>query len=192
MKRGFGSDNHSGVCPEVLEAIGERLLVLQGEAAATQGTATVVCDSYGDRSLLSARLLPVVCHRSDAPLFPRQKARCLAACREGAVLVSARIAKGEQDIIRSVADDGFPIITIDDNGFPAVYHPSERRLSLCAASRLLIVTPWQYHYRRADDHITVAYCKAMNCLVQALCHIRLDESRCHRIHRHILTCHLLC
>jgi hypothetical protein len=132
------------------------------------------CDTYGDRGLLSARLLPVVCHRSDAPLFPRQKARCLAACREGAVLVSARIAKGEQDIIRSVADDGFPVITIDDNGFPAVYHPSDRRLSLCAASRLLIVTPWQYHYRRADDHITVAYCKAMNCLVQALCRQKDD------------------
>ena len=69
----------------------------------------------------------------------------------------------------------FPgIITIDDNGFPAVYHPSERRLSLCAASRLLIVTPWQYHYRRADDYITVAYCKAMNCLVQALCRQKDD------------------
>ena len=132
------------------------------------------CDTYGDRRILSARLLPVVCHRRDAPLFPRQKARCLAASREGAVLDSARIAKGEQDIIRTVVDDGFPVITINDNGFPAIYHPSDRRLSLCAASRLLIITPWQYHYHRDDDQITVAYCKTMNCLVQALCRQKDD------------------
>jgi hypothetical protein len=132
------------------------------------------CDTYGDRSLLSARLLPVVCHHRDVYLFPLQKARCLAAAKEGAILVSARIAKGEQDIIHTVADDDYPVITIDDNGFPAVYHPSDRRLSLCAASRLLIVTPWQYHYRRADDQITMPCCKTMNCLVQALCRQKDD------------------
>lgn len=142
-----------------------RLLIANGH---------IDCDTYGDRSLLAARLLPVVCHHRDAPLFPCQKANCLAASRNGAILVSARIAKGEQDIIRTVADDGFPVITIDDNGFPAVYHPSDRRLSLCAASRLLIITPWLYHYRRADDQITVAYCKTMNCLVQALCRQKDD------------------
>ena len=62
----------------------------------------VVCDSYGNSQLLSARLLPVVCHRIDAPLFQQQKARCLAAAALGAILVSARIAKGEQDIINSI------------------------------------------------------------------------------------------
>ena len=117
---------------EIWQELQVRLLINNGY---------IDCDTYGDRRLLSARLLPVVCHRRDAPLFSHQKARCLAAAKEGAILVSARIAKGEQEIIRTVADDGFPVITIDDNGFPAVYHPSDRSLSLCAASRLLIVTP---------------------------------------------------
>ena len=129
----------------------------------------VVCDSYGNSQLLNGRLLPVVCHRKDAPLFEVQKTRCLVAAATGIVLVSARIAKGEQDIIDSAIHQGYPVVTVEDNGFPSLYHPSERRMDLCVANKLLIVTPWQYAYRRIDDTITVAECKAMNCVVQAIC-----------------------
>ena len=129
----------------------------------------VVCDSYGNSQLLSARLLPVVCHRKDAPLFQQQKARCLAAAASGAILVSARIAKGEQDIINSAIQQGYPVVTVEDNGFPSLYHPSEHRMDLCLANKLLIVTPWHYAYRRVDDTISVAECKAMNCVVQSIC-----------------------
>lgn len=31
----------------------------------------VVCDGYGNVGLMRGRLLPVVCHRKDAPLLPR-------------------------------------------------------------------------------------------------------------------------
>ena len=129
----------------------------------------IVCDSYGNSQLLSARLLPVVCHRKDAPLFQQQKARCLAAAASGAILVSARIAKGEQDIINSAIQQGYPVVTVEDNGFPSLYHPSEHRMDLCLANKLLIVTPWHYAYRRVDDTISVAECKAMNCVVQSIC-----------------------
>ena len=129
----------------------------------------VVCDSYGNSQLLSARLLPVVCHRKDAPLFQQQKARCLAAAASGAILVSARIAKGEQDIINSAIQQGYPVVTVEDNGFPSLYHPSEHRMDLCLANKLLIVTPWHYAYRRVGDTISVAECKAMNCVVQSIC-----------------------
>ena len=129
----------------------------------------IVCDSYGNSQLLSARLLPVVCHRKDAPLFQQQKARCLAAAASGAILVSARIAKGEQDIINSAIQQGYPVVTVEDNGFPSLYHPSEHRMDLCLANKLLIVTPWHYAYRRVGDTISVAECKAMNCVVQAIC-----------------------
>lgn len=37
------------------------------------------------------------------------------------------------------------------------------------ADRLLLITPWQYHYSPADTPITRPACKAMNCLAQALC-----------------------
>ena len=129
----------------------------------------IVCDSYGNSQLLSARLLPVVCHRKDAPLFQLQKARCLAAAALGAILVSAHIAKGEQDIINSIMQQGYPVVTVEDNGFPSLYHPSEHRMDLCLANKLLIVTPWHYAYRRVGDTISVAECKAMNCVVQSIC-----------------------
>ena len=102
----------------------------------------IVCDSYGNSQLLSARLLPVVCHRKDAPLFQQQKARCLAAAALGAILVSAHIAKGEQDIINSIMQQSYPVVTVEDNGFPSLYHPSEHRMDLCLANKLLIVTAY--------------------------------------------------
>ena len=134
----------------------------------------IICDSYGDRQLLQRRLLPVVCHRKDAGLFELQKQRCLEAAAADAVLVSGRIAKGEQDIIDTALSRGFPVIIIADNGFPELYHPSERRIHLCSEGLLLMVTPWLYHYRRADEGISVAECKTMNCIAQALCRTKDD------------------
>ncbi len=57
---------------------------------------------------------------------------------------------------------------ITDNGFPERYHPSQDRLQLCAAGRLLLITPWQYRYHPEDASIDVPSCKAMNGLAQAL------------------------
>ena len=134
----------------------------------------VECDSYGDRQLLTRHLLPVVCHRKDLRDFGKQKAACLEAARQGAVLVSAHISKGEQEIINAVMDEGLPVVSIDDNGFSELYHPSERRMTLCAEQKLLIVTPWVYKYRPAEEDITVIECKTMNCVAQALCRQRDD------------------
>ena len=156
---------------EALAAIAARLLPCD----ASQGTragGTLRCDSYGNRSLLERRLLPVVCHRRDKNRFAEQKARCLQAAAQGAVLVSARIAKGEQDIMDTAAAQGYPVVRIADNGFPDIYHPSTVQLSLCAQGKLLLVSPWQYHYRRKDDPITVLYCKTMNCVAQAVCRLK--------------------
>lgn len=132
----------------------------------------VVCDGYGNVGLMRGRLLPVVCHRKDAPLLPRQKERCLKAAEEGAVLVSARIARGEQAIMDEAMSRGFPVIWVQDNGFQERFHPSERLTELCASGRLLLLTPWVYHYRPMDSHISVAECKTMNCVVQALCRLK--------------------
>lgn len=134
----------------------------------------VGCDSYGDRQLLERRLLPVVCHGKDSKLFSKQKARCLAAARDGAVLVSARIANGEQTIIDEAIAEGYAVVIVMDNGIPEIFHPSEQKEELCAAGRMLMVTPWHYHYRPADETISVAECKTMNCVAQALCRKRDD------------------
>ena len=147
------------------QALTDRLLIVNNH---------IVCDSYGNLRLLEHLLLPVVCHRKDKTSFAQHKQACLNAADNGTVLVSARIAKGEQEIVDEAIAQGHPVILITDNGFPEIYHPSEARLQLCTANRLLLVTPWIYQYRPANEEITVAQCKAMNCIAQAICHTK-DE-----------------
>lgn len=148
---------------EALSAIERRLLLADGK---------ITCDSYGDRSLLQQRLLPVICHRRDASLFATQKSRCLEEAAKGAVLVSARIAKGEQEIVDEAVNHGYPVILIADNGFPAIYHPSAERIALCSAGRLLMLTPWNYEYRGKNERVSVPCCKTMNCISQAICRLK--------------------
>ena len=187
------------ITPEVLAALTSRLKTTEGtdtrrgkpadadgnrksantdgnrKPADTDGRHGIIdCDSYGNRGLLQRRLLPVVCHRRDKASFEYQKAQCLRAAQEGAVMVSARIAEGEQIIMDEVIALGFPVVLILDNGMPEIYHPSESRIEQCLAEQLLIVTPWQYRYRRADEAISVVECKSMNCVVQALCRMKDD------------------
>ena len=166
----------SQATPEALSAITERLLTRGGtrlpEAVGTLAAGQeIFCDSYGDTTLLtSRRCLPVVCHRKDKSRFDEQMARCLDEAAAGAVLVSPRIAKGEQAIMDEAVRRGYPVALVADNGFPDRYHPSAAQLDLCAAGRLLLVTPWRYRYRGRQEAITVPECKTMNCIAQSLCH----------------------
>jgi len=158
--------------PEALAAIEGRLLIAGGETAAHTAPSGrfIACDAYGNRALLTEhRCLPVVCHHKDAKRYEEQKQRCLDEAAQGAVLVSACISPKEREIINESVNRGFATITIHDNGFSDRYHPSEERLGLCAEGRLLLVTPWVYQYRGKEEQVTVPFCKAMNCVVQALC-----------------------
>lgn len=154
--RNLGSDEER-TCnlEEVLSAL---LVAESGE---------VTCDSFGEIQLLQSPLYPVVCHRADKSAFALQKQRCLKAASRGAVLVSARIAKGEQEIMDAAMNVGYPVVLIADNGYEDKQHPSSRHRQLCAEGKLLIVTPWLYKYGRKLNPL---FSKAMNAVVQGLCH----------------------
>ena len=155
----------SQMTPDGFAVITQRLLQEDGY---------VVCDSYGNVELLHRKLLPIVCHRKDAALFEQQKARCLSEAASGAVLVSARISQGEQDIMDAATTLGFPVVRIEDNGFPDIYHPSAQRMDDCASGRLLLITPWSYQLRSHTENITTLVCKTMNCIAQAVCRQKDD------------------
>lgn len=150
----------------------EQWLTLQGRLLTMDGM--VIGDSYGTRELLTRRLLPVVCHRKDGAMFEQQKARCMEVAAEGAVLVSARIAPGEQAIMDEAVARGYAVVLVVDNGFPEFYHASKEKMALCLKGRLLLVSPWRYRYRLAESGISVPECKAMNCVAQALCRTKDD------------------
>ena len=152
----------TAIMPEEWQALSARLLM------APDGTIT--CDTYGNRAILTDhRCLPVVCHRRDVWDYYKQKTRCLEEAAKGAVLVSARIAKGEREIMDEAVHSGYTVVLIADNGFTDRYHPSADRMDLCAEGRMLMITPWQYKYRAREEKISVPVCKTMNCLAQALC-----------------------
>lgn len=169
--------------PEVFAQLEKRLLQENGQ---------VTCDSYGSNDLLQRRLLPVVCHRNDAALFESQKASCLAEAVAGTVLVSARISKGEQDIMDSALHAGFPVIRIMDNGFSELYHPSANLTDDCIAGRLLLLTPWSYQYQGKNDDITALYCKTMNCLAQAICRTKDDWWKVSFLPEKLVVCERMC
>lgn len=162
---------------EALTAIEGRLLTIAGSVSggSIAGKVFISCDTFGNRALLTEhRCLPVVCHRKDGDRFSEQKQRCLEEAAQGAVLVSACISPHEREIIHESLHHGFPVITLHDNGFPNRYHPSAERQALCAGGRLLLVSPWEYQYRGKNEQVTVLFCKAMNCVAQALCRTRDD------------------
>lgn len=162
------------VTPDILNMIAGYLLTTTN---ATQGRVDITCDTYGNRELLDRdkyRLLPLVCHRRDRHLYEQQRTACLAAAREGAVIVSACISPQENAIFKELTSSGYRTIRIEDNGFPDIYHPSEDRQHLCATGCHLIITPWRYHYVAKDQSIRTAYCKTMNCIAQAVCRRKDD------------------
>ena len=150
---------------------GERL---DNDLLSKKGKQMIGCDTYGNRQILEGRLLPVVCHRKDERIRSRQLARCMEEAERGAVLVSPRIHKGEQQIMDEAMSRGYAVVQIADNGFPEVYLPFTERIERCSEGRLLIVTPWKYHYRHNDQSISVLECKTMNCVAQAICRKRDD------------------
>ena len=160
----------SQTCEDRMKAIADMLLTTLDN----MGRRVITCDSYGSRELLNKKLLPVICHRADKKLLEQQKLQCLEEAAQGTVLISACISPSEREIIQSALSAGYSVITIEDNGLTDRFHPSAERNALCASGRLLIISPWRYHYRHEEENIYVAYCKTMNCVAQAVCRCRDD------------------
>ena len=154
--------------PECLAALDSRLLV---KYSSTWSKNTIHLDSYGEAGILSAPLLlPVVCHRKDSPLFEKQRALLLRAAKEeGAVLVSARISKGEQRIMDDASAAAMPTVRVMPEGFPERYHPSDDINGRCAEGQMLLVSPWRWVYRRSGEKPDSVTFKTLNCIVQSLC-----------------------
>ena len=122
----------------------------------------------GCSSLLSAeRKLPLVCHRSDAPFFERQRAAVLRAAREGTVIVSAFVSPKEREIGRLLLMEQLPVIEVCDNGFGDRYKPSGKSFYACAENRLVQISPWNYEYC-PDLAVNREVCLVMNELARVI------------------------
>ncbi|MBR5639454.1 MAG: transposase [Muribaculaceae bacterium] len=88
----------------------------------------------------------------------------LSKAKDGAVLVSPCISRGEKVVMRRVFDAGFPLIILLENGFAPKQKPSGRQFDACAEGRLLLVAPWEHHNQRRA--ITREQCMALNRIAE--------------------------
>lgn len=167
IRRGLCAARFYAHDPERLEATLRTLMprILMRPAAAAPKP---LLSYIGCSALLSAeRKLPLVCHRSDAPFFERQRDAVLRAAREGAVIVSAFISHKEREIGRLLLMEQLPVIEVYDNGFADRYKPSGKNFYACAENRLVQISPWNYEYSR---NLTVnrEVCLVMNELARVI------------------------
>ena len=91
----------------------------------------------------------------------------LKAGREGAVLVSPAISKGEKTVMRAAFEAGLPMVVLQENGFTDLAKPGGQRMEACARGQLLMLAPWEHHNERIT--ITRGQCLTLNEMARRLC-----------------------
>ena len=125
--------------------------------------------AIGNRFLLEKPIkLQVQCSRSLTETEIQEKMNaCLGAARQGAVLVSPAISKGEKAIMRAAFEEGLPLIYLQENGFTDLAKPGGKRMDACASGQLLILAPWEHH----NEKLTIkrGQCLELNEMAKAIC-----------------------
>lgn len=80
--------------------------------------------------------------------FQQAYERQLADAREGVVLVSPAISRGEKIVIDAAIDEGLPVIHLQKEEIGKYWKPERKRFEACARGSLLILAPW-----RLDEEI---------------------------------------
>ncbi|MBR1682658.1 MAG: hypothetical protein IJ700_04815 [Bacteroidaceae bacterium] len=74
--------------------------------------------------------------------FRRSRDRQLEDARDGVVLVSPAVSKGESLVINAAIDEGLPVIHLQKQPITRYWKPERRRFEACARGSLLILSPW--------------------------------------------------
>ena len=75
--------------------------------------------------------------------FQQERATWIQAAKDGAVLVTPGISKGEQQLVKDCIEQALPLIHIQKEPITKSWHPEKRRHQLCEMGQLLILSPWQ-------------------------------------------------
>lgn len=125
--------------------------------------------AIGNRFLLDRPVrLQVQCSRRLTEEEIQAKvAECLAAARQGAVLVSPAISPGEKAVMRAAFDEGLPLVYLQENGFTNLAKPGGKRMEACARGQFLILAPWEHH----NEQLTIrrGQCLALNDIARRIC-----------------------
>ena len=125
--------------------------------------------AIGNRFLLDHPVrLQVQCSRrlTDEEIAEKQ-AWWLSQARQGAVLVSPSISKGEKQVMRAAFNEGLPLIILQENGFTDLAKPGGKRMEACQRGQLLLLAPWEHHNERLA--IRRDQCLSLNDMAKMIC-----------------------
>lgn len=75
--------------------------------------------------------------------FQQERAAWIQADKDGAVLVTPGISKGEQQLVKDCIEQALPLIHLQKEPIREGWNPEKRRHQLCEMGQLLILSPWQ-------------------------------------------------
>lgn len=93
----------------------------------------------------------------------------LSLARQGAVLVSPAISKGEQAVMRAALDAHLPLIFLTPWGFNKFSKPGHQYFEACAEGRFLILAPWEHHNERLP--LMRSMCLTLNSMTEQICRL---------------------
>ena len=137
------------------------------------GKLTVVgveMEAMGNRFLLdypAKKQVQCSRHLYDPEIEAEKEALLEQATREGAIVVSPCISRGEKVITTAAMQEHLPLIVLLLNGFPEQYKPDPRYLDACTEGRLLMLAPYPHQTGRLSD--MRARCLELNRLAAAIC-----------------------
>jgi len=125
--------------------------------------------AIGNRFLLERPVrLQVQCSRRlTEEQIAQQQEDFIARAKQGAVLVSPSISRGEKTIMRAAFLAGLPLIVIQENGFSDMAKPGGQRMDACARGQLLILAPWEHHNEKLT--ISRGQCLTLNDIAREIC-----------------------
>lgn len=98
-----------------------------------------------------------------------KKAEFLALARQGAVLVSPAISRGEQAVMRAALDEHLPLIFLTPWGFNEFSKPGHQYYEACSDGRFLILAPWEHQNERIP--LTRTMCLTLNEMTKQICEL---------------------
>lgn len=127
--------------------------------------------AIGNQFLLNyPRKLQVQCSRSLADEQIQEKvAFFLKEAKQGAILVSPAISKGEQAVMRAALDARLPLIFLTPWGFNTFSKPGHQYFQACSEGRFLILAPWEHQNQRIP--LTREMCLTLNGMTQTICEV---------------------
>ena len=82
--------------------------------------------------------------------YRQSRDRQLNEAREGVVLVSPGISKGESLVIHAAIDEGLPVIQLQKEPIGQYWKPERHRFEACTRGSLLILYPWELDKEQTD------------------------------------------